>query len=110
MFKIFQNNTNSVILKYLWVGHLPHLSRVIGPLVELKQKLALRVSPTITDLYYRAYVTEALVRQIPGLSVPQMLTCVLSDVIKANLNLRDLNVICKIAYTKYLPQTSRSAK
>ena len=64
----------------------------------------------ITRLLTWAYVTEALVRQIPGLSVPQMLTCVLSDVIKANLNLRDLNVICKIAYTKYLPQTSRTAQ
>ena len=55
----------------------------------------------------RAYVTEALVREIPGLSVSQRLTCVLSDVTKANVNLRNLN---KIANTKKLPQTSRSAK
>ena len=52
--KYFRINTyTSVILKYLWVVHLPHLSGASGSLVELIPKLALRVSQTITDLYYR---------------------------------------------------------
>ena len=56
----FRIDTNSVILKYLWVVYLPHLFGVSGPLIELRHKLALRASPTITDLYQKALINVTL--------------------------------------------------